>query len=137
MAHDHLGTQGSGDPGPRALETMKRRRGLAGIALGWLLVSSVALGCGQFSFSAKEREAFIAEGQRVFANKNCQGCHTISPDGTPIAPDPRETAARYTEAALARWLRNPSAQAPTRHMPELHLSDAEANAVAAYIVSLR
>jgi hypothetical protein len=34
-------------------------------------------------------------------------------------------------------LRNPSAQVPTRHMPDLHLSKAEANAVAAYIVSLR
>ena len=53
MAHDHLGTRGSGDPGPRALETMKKRRGLAGIALGWLLVSSVALGCGQFKFQCE------------------------------------------------------------------------------------
>jgi hypothetical protein len=34
-------------------------------------------------------------------------------------------------------LQNPSAQVPTRHMPDLHLSKAEANAVAAYIVSLR
>jgi mono/diheme cytochrome c family protein len=116
---------------------MKRRRGLAGIALGWLLVSSVALGCGRFSFSAKEREAYLAEGRRVFADKNCQGCHTIGRGGTPIAPDLRETAVRYTEAALARWLRNPSAQVPTRHMPDLRLSEAEANAVAAYIVSLR
>jgi mono/diheme cytochrome c family protein len=116
---------------------MKTRPDLAGIALGWLLVSSVALGCGRFSFSPKEREAFIAEGRRVFTDKNCHGCHTTGPVGTPIAPDLRETAVRYTEAALARWLRNPSAQVPTRHMPDLHLSEAEANAVAAYIVSFR
>ena len=88
---------------------------------------------GRFSFSAKEREAFIAEGRRVFTDKNCHGCHTTGPVGTPIAPDLRETAVRYTEAALARWLQNPSAQVPTRHMPDLHLSKAEANAVAAYI----
>jgi mono/diheme cytochrome c family protein len=116
---------------------MMRRRGLAGIALGWLLASSIALGCGRFSFSAKDREAYIAGGQRVFEEKGCYGCHTIGPVGTPIAPDLRQTAVRYTEAALARWLQHPSAQVPTRHMPDLHLSKAEANAVAAYIASLR
>jgi hypothetical protein len=29
--------------------------------------------------------------------------------GTPIAPDLRDAAARYPEATLARWLRDPPA----------------------------
>jgi mono/diheme cytochrome c family protein len=107
------------------------------MVLGSLLVASIVPGCGRFSFSAREREAYLAEGRRVFTEKGCNGCHTVDPVGTPIAPDLRQTALRYTESALARWLRHPSAQVPTRHMPDLHLSEAEANAVAAYIASLR
>ena len=136
-AAGHLDTQGAGIPCSPGLETTKRRLGLAGIALGCLLVSSIAIGCGRFSFNAKDREAFIAEGQRIFAEKGCYGCHAIGPVGTPIAPDLRRTAARYTEAALAQWLQHPSAQVPTRHMPDLELSEAEANSVAAYVASLR
>jgi cytochrome c1 len=42
-----------------------------------------------------------------------------------------------SEASLARWLRDPAAQEPTRHMPNLDLSEAEASAFAAYLASLR
>jgi mono/diheme cytochrome c family protein len=115
---------------------MKRRRRLIGIAVG-SLASSIALGCGRFSLSPKDREAYIAQGQRVFADKGCATCHAIDPGGTSNAPNLRQTALRYTDVALSRWLQNPSAQVPTRHMPDLHLSEAEANAVAAYIASLR
>ena len=44
--------------------------------------------------------------------------------------------ARYSEETLARWLRDPAAQEPTRHMPNLQLSEAEARALAAYLASL-
>jgi mono/diheme cytochrome c family protein len=79
----------------------------------------------------------MAEGQRVFVDKGCDGCHAPDSAGPFNAPNLHRTALRYTEAALARWLQNPSAQVPTRHMPELYLSEAEANAVAAYVASLR
>ena len=61
----------------------------------------------------------------------------IGAAGTPIAPDLRNAAARYPEATLARWLRDPAAQEPTRHMPALQLSEAEATALAAYLGSLK
>jgi len=108
-----------------------------GIALSVLLLSIVGVGCGRFSFNAKEREAHIAEGRRVFVDKGCGSCHTLDAAGPFSAPNLRQTALRYTEVALARWLRNPSAQVPTRHMPNLQLSEADASAVATYIASLR
>jgi mono/diheme cytochrome c family protein len=132
-----LGVRASGIPSPPGLEATRTHRGLAGIALGCLLAATIALGCGRFSFSPRTREAYIAEGQRVFAEKGCHGCHAIGSVGTPVGPDLRQTAARYTEAALTRRLRRPSAQVSTRHMPDLNLSDAEANAVAAFIATLR
>jgi mono/diheme cytochrome c family protein len=134
---DRPGTRASGSPCPPGVRTTRRHRGVAAVALGWLVAASITLGCGRFSFHPQTREAVIAEGKRVFAERGCQNCHTIDPVGTPVAPDLRQTAARYREAALAQWLQRPSAQVPTRHMPELRLSEAEANAVAAYIATFR
>jgi cytochrome c1 len=57
--------------------------------------------------------------------------------GTPIGPDLRHAGRRYGESALARWLRDPAAQEPTRHMPKLDLTEAQAGALAAYLASLR
>jgi mono/diheme cytochrome c family protein len=108
---------------------------VAGIVVVGLLALGLGLACGRLN--AQERGTLIAQGQQVFGDKGCYGCHTIGTAGTPIGPDLRRTAARYPEATLARWLRDPSAQEPTRHMPNLELSEAEANALAAYIASLR
>jgi mono/diheme cytochrome c family protein len=114
---------------------MMTRHGLAGIVGIWLLASGLGLGCGRLN--AQEREALIAQGRQLFTEKGCYGCHTIGTAGTPIAPDLRRAAAQYPEATLARWLRDPAAQEPTRHMPNLELTQAEARALAAYLASLR
>jgi mono/diheme cytochrome c family protein len=110
-------------------------RGVAGLVAVWLLASGLGLACSRLD--AQERAALVGRGQQLFTDNGCHGCHTIGVAGTPIAPDLRRTAARYPEATLARWLRDPSAQEPTRHMPNLQLSEAEANALAAYLASLR
>jgi mono/diheme cytochrome c family protein len=132
LVHRALGIRRPSGPTP-----IKRRHHLAGIALMTLLVAGMSVGCGRFSFNPKDRAAYIAEGQRVFVDKGCDGCHTLDSAGPFSAPNLRQTALRYTEAGLTRWLQNPSGQVPTRHMPDLHLSEAEANAVAAYVSSLR
>ena len=113
---------------------MAYRFGTAILLLG-LLAVGVGLSCGRLS--AQGQEAHVAQGKQLFADKGCYGCHTIGAAGTPIGPDLRRTAERYREVALARWLLDPAAQEQTRHMPNLGLSEAEANALAAYIASLR
>ena len=111
------------------------RRWIAGIAVVWVLASG--LGLGYDRLHAQSREALVTQGRQLFTDKGCYGCHTVGAAGTPIAPDLRGVAGRYPEATLARWLRDPSAQEPTRHMPNLQLSEGEASALAAYLVSLR
>ena len=113
---------------------MAYRLGTGILLLGFLALG-VSLSYGRLS--AQAQEARVAQGKQLFADKGCYGCHTIGAEGTPIGPDLRRTAERYQEAPLARWLLDPAAQAPTRHMPNLGLSEAEANALAAYIASLR
>jgi mono/diheme cytochrome c family protein len=98
---------------------------------------AAALGPVVGRLDAQSREALVAEGRRLYADKGCYGCHTVGAAGTPIAPDLGRAAARYGEAALGRWLRDPAAQAPTRHMPNLQLSEGEASALAAYLASLK
>jgi mono/diheme cytochrome c family protein len=114
---------------------MMARLGVIGIALVGLLAAGFGLGCDRLD--AQSREALVAQGRQLFAAKGCYGCHTVGVAGTPIGPDLRMAAARYGEPTLARWLRDPAAQEPTRHMPRLELSEAEASALAAYLASLR
>jgi mono/diheme cytochrome c family protein len=113
---------------------MTARLAIAGLALGGLLASSLGLGCARLD--AQGREALLARGRELFADKGCYSCHTLGAAGTPIGPDLRSAGARYGESTLARWLRDPAAQEPTRHMPKLDLTEAEAGALAAYLASL-
>jgi mono/diheme cytochrome c family protein len=111
------------------------RLGVAGVVLGGLLASSLGFGCARLD--AQDREALVARGRQLFTDKGCYGCHTLGVAGTPIGPDLRTVGARYGESTLARWLRDPAAQEPTRHMPKLDLTEADAGALAAYLASLR
>ena len=113
---------------------MMARLGIASVTLGWLLASSLGAGCTRLE--AQGREALVAQGRQLFSDKGCYSCHTVGVAGTPIGPDLRTVGARYSESTLARWLRDPSTQEPTRHMPNLQLTEAEASALAAYLVSL-
>ena len=47
------------------------------------------------------------------------------------------SALKRDQAYLARWLRDPSLQRPTAHMPKIQLSETEVLALAAYLGSLR
>jgi cytochrome c553 len=77
------------------------------------------------------------QGRRYFMDIGCYGCHTIGQMGTPIGPDLSRVGAKYSRAYLERWLRDPSAQRPSAHMPALELSEQQVKAVAAFLASLR
>jgi cytochrome c oxidase subunit 2 len=85
---------------------------------------------------AQEGETPASRGKALFTEKGCYGCHTIGAMGTPIGPDLSRAGRKYREADLARWLMEPSAPRPMRHMPKLELSETEARALAAFLASL-
>ena len=76
-------------------------------------------------------------GRMVFFSQGCYGCHRIGVAGTPIAHDLSHVGSKYSASYLARWLRDPASQKPTAHMPRLALSEAEIQALAAYLSSLK
>jgi mono/diheme cytochrome c family protein len=82
-------------------------------------------------------QAPVAQGQRLYTEHGCYGCHTTGAAGTPIAPDLSRVGRRYSEADLTRLLRDPAIHKPGAHMPTLALTEAETRALAAYLATLR
>jgi cytochrome c oxidase subunit 2 len=94
-----------------------------------------------------EAVGLAAEGKAIFARSACVGCHTIRgvSSGT-LGPDLTTFGSRHTLAAgilpvsvdtVAAWLKNPSALKPDAKMPALGLTDAQARAVATYLIELK
>ena len=94
-----------------------------------------------------EPAGLAAEGKAIFARSACVGCHTIRgvSSGT-LGPDLTTFGSRHTLAAgilpvsvdtVAAWLKNPPALKPDAKMPKLDLTDAQAHAVATYLIGLK
>lgn len=110
------------------------RGGGAMIARGILLISVVLLAsCAH----AQDGRALVDRGRMVFRDQGCYGCHTAEGMGTPIGPDLSRIGAKRNETDLARWLRDPSTHRPSAHMPKIQLTEAEVQALTAYLGSLR
>jgi cytochrome c oxidase subunit 2 len=79
----------------------------------------------------------IEKGKRYFMDSGCHGCHTVGRMGTPIGPDLSRVGSKYSRAYLERWLRDPSAQRPSAHMPTLELTEEQVKVLAAFLSSLK
>jgi len=90
----------------------------------------------------------VAQGRRIFERTSCINCHTVA--GTPangrFGPDLTHLMSRDTIGAgilpntpenLSRWIRDPAVFKPGSLMPAMGMSDAELEAVTAYMASLR
>ncbi len=92
--------------------------------------------------SPPEPTGVAAEGARLFRSKKCADCHAFGQKG----PDLTHLATRAllgagispnTPQTLALWLTNPQAAKPGNRMPDTPLSPPEAQALLAYLESLR
>lgn len=86
---------------------------------------------------AQDRLQLVEEGKKLFFDQGCYGCHTVGQMGTPIGPDLSQVGSMYPLPYLTEWLRDPTSQKPTAHMPKIELSEHEIRALAAYLSSLR
>jgi cytochrome c oxidase subunit II len=88
-----------------------------------------------------------AEGKAIYVRSACVGCHTIRGVSTgALGPDLTTFGSRRTLAAgmfpstaetVAAWIKDPTALKPGSKMPALGLTDDQARAVAAYLLSLK
>jgi mono/diheme cytochrome c family protein len=96
----------------------------------------ILIGVSPAAAQSPDRPA-VQRGEAAFKNNGCYGCHIIGKFGTPIGPELTRVGLRYESAYLARWLRDPAQQRPNAHMPALELTEADVQALATYLGSLR
>ena len=99
-----------------------------------LVLSAVVVGAQERQITAQER---AASGRSMFMEQGCHGCHTVKALGTPIGPDLSHVGAKYSEAYLTKWLRDPAEQRPAAHMPKLELTESQIAALAAFLSTLQ
>jgi cytochrome c oxidase subunit II len=102
------------------------------VAFTFAVIVSVAV----LAMSAYAQEP-VEQGRKYFMDSGCYGCHTVGKMGTPIGPNLSNVGAKYSRSYLERWLRDPSAQRPSAHMPTLELSEQQVQNLAAFLSSLR
>lgn len=92
-------------------------------------------------------DALAQRGHDLFVNGTCAACHTVAGTSAQgkVGPDLTDFGSRTSLAAgmlentpenLRAWLRNPQAVKPGARMPNLGLSDADINALVAFLTSL-
>jgi cytochrome c oxidase subunit 2 len=103
-----------------------------------IAIGIVGLALSACALAAQERAPAerIDQGRRAFMEQGCYGCHTIGKMGTPIGPDLSHLGVKYSETYLKSWLRDPAAQRPAAHMPQLELTEPQIAALASFLASL-
>jgi mono/diheme cytochrome c family protein len=88
--------------------------------------------------------ALAERGKELVGSLGCRACHALSPDevagqlgaNKDIAPNLSNIAAKTDAGWIYNWLRNPRGYSAVARMPNLRLSDEEARAITAYLVTL-
>ena len=84
-----------------------------------------------------EDAPLLAEGQRLFEQVGCTGCHLVKGyENIPkIAPSLKKISAKVDPGWMVRWIENPHKFRPRTRMPNFELKQDDAVAMAAYIWS--
>ncbi|GAB4473194.1 MAG: hypothetical protein Kow00124_11880 [Anaerolineae bacterium] len=78
----------------------------------------------------------VASGELLVIKYGCTDCHRIEGQGALTAPDLSGVTERLDDAELRLWLRSPRSIRPGTAMPDFNLSDAEVEAIVAYLTAL-
>ncbi len=116
---------------------------LAGVAWTGLTVAAVVTTPrptqGSASGGVSEWQALSPEelaGIGYFRRENCAACHSVGEGGAKIGPDLAHTAIRKDAAWMIAHFKNPAEVVPGSSMPPIQLSDAQLNALAAFLLQL-
>lgn len=84
-----------------------------------------------------EDAPLLAEGQRLFEQVGCTGCHLVQGyENVPkVGPSLRRISAKVDSGWMVRWIENPHKFRPRTRMPNFELNREDALAIAAYLWS--
>ncbi|MBI2360757.1 MAG: c-type cytochrome, partial [Deltaproteobacteria bacterium] len=85
-----------------------------------------------------EDAALLAQGQRIFEQIGCTGCHLVQgyEDIPKVGPSLRKISAKVDPAWAVRWIQNPHNYRPRTRMPNFGFKEDEAVAIAAFLWSV-
>jgi mono/diheme cytochrome c family protein len=88
---------------------------------------------------ASDLAAKLAEiGKRLFQSKyGCNACHRIGEAGGVVGPALDRVGFRLNSTWVYRWIKYPQSMKPDTRMPNLGLSDSDANAITMYLSTLK
>jgi len=89
----------------------------------------------KFSFEVDSSKA--KEGEQIYQEYACYGCHQVNGKGGEIGPDLSGVGSRLQPEYLAAFLRNPQAFIPGSSMKISGLWEEEVQALVAYLMSLK
>lgn len=76
----------------------------------------------------------VARGKALWEENNCVGCHTLLGEGAYYAPELGNVYARRGPEFIKAWIKAMPTNAPgRRQMPNFHLSDADLDALVAFL----
>jgi mono/diheme cytochrome c family protein len=78
-----------------------------------------------------------SEGQRLFQQKGCIGCHTVDGKGGKIGPALDDVGLRRAPEWMIQHFRDPQTVSPGTVMPRFGFTEAEARALTDFLVHLR
>ncbi|MGE3269237.1 MAG: cytochrome c family protein [Chloroflexota bacterium] len=143
--------------------SLRHRGWLAGLAAGALLVAACATPAPAAPAAASKDAKPVAAasggntagdveaGKALFASKGCIACHvakgvpgatgTIGPNlngiGDPSSRPKLADGANNTPEHIREWIKDPQKLKPGTMMPNLQLSDAEADNLTAFLLTLK
>jgi mono/diheme cytochrome c family protein len=80
----------------------------------------------------------VAEGKGLYYQRyGCQSCHIIGGKGGYVGPPLDKVGARLTPGWIFHWLKDPEAYRPQSIEPDNKLTDHEADALTAYLMTLK
>jgi mono/diheme cytochrome c family protein len=85
-----------------------------------------------------EEVPLLAEGQRLFEQIGCTGCHLVKGyENIPkIGPSLRKISAKVDPSWMVRWIENPHRFRPRTRMPDFDLKQDDAIAIASFLWSI-
>jgi cytochrome c551/c552 len=82
--------------------------------------------------------ATVATGRDLFFGRyGCQACHQIAAKGGYVGPPLDKIGSRLNSGWVFHWLKNPQGSKPSTIEPNNNLSDTEANALTAFLMTLK
>lgn len=86
----------------------------------------------------------VKQGRELMDQLGCRGCHALAPDevagqlgaNKDIAPNLSRIAEKTDARWIYHWIKNPRGYSHVARMPSLRLSDDEARAITAYLMTL-